>query len=267
MYVGMGLRKNEHGVFVVRIPVPKHLQEAVARVLNNGKDRQAYLQKSTGTKDKAEAKRIAAGVLTTFNETLREAAALLTERPLRTSLTRSEIDRIAEFYFGSRLADDDELTREGGDDSLLRAVTNQLDVAGIDYQMPIPLDAQRPAYGLSNREVAKRDADLAFMLPIMRHALSRGDIGKVSEAMAELLDRFHLNVDRSGVAYRKLGLAVLRAEVRALEALKRRSRGEPIDTPPIAHLEPKAEHPPTEGKTYATHSLAGRNSGSGVAAQ
>jgi hypothetical protein len=55
MYVGMGLRKNEHGVFVVRTPVPKHLQEPVARVLSNGKDRQAYLQKSTGTKDKTEA--------------------------------------------------------------------------------------------------------------------------------------------------------------------------------------------------------------------
>src|SRR5262245_7823862 len=134
MYVGMGLRKNEHGVFVVRIPVPKRLQEAVARVLDNGKDRQAYLQKTTGTKDKAEAKRIAVGVLTTFNETLSEATALLTERPLRTSLTQSEIDRIAEFYFASRLANNDELTREGDDDGLLRTVANQLDEAGIDYQ-------------------------------------------------------------------------------------------------------------------------------------
>jgi hypothetical protein len=73
MYVGMGLRKNEHGVFVVRIPVPKRLQEAVARVLDNGKGRQAYLQKTTGTKHKAEAKRIAVSVLTAFNETLSES--------------------------------------------------------------------------------------------------------------------------------------------------------------------------------------------------
>jgi hypothetical protein len=31
----------------------------VARVLDNGKERQAYLQKTTGTKDQKEAKRIA----------------------------------------------------------------------------------------------------------------------------------------------------------------------------------------------------------------
>jgi len=60
------------------------------------------------------------------------------------------------------------------------------------------------------------------MLRIMRGALSRGDIGKVSEAMAELLDRFHLNVDCNSIVYRKLGLAGLRAEVRVLEALERR---------------------------------------------
>jgi hypothetical protein len=58
MYVGMGLRKNEHGVWVVRHKVPAHLEEPVARVLNNGKERQAYLQKTTGTKDKKEATRL-----------------------------------------------------------------------------------------------------------------------------------------------------------------------------------------------------------------
>jgi integrase len=87
------------------------------------------------------------------------------------------------------------------------------------------------------------------MLPIMRAALSRGDLGKVSEAVTELLDRFHLNLDPNGPAYRKLGLAVLRAYVRALEALEKRSKGEPIDTPPIAHLEPSAEPLPTGDKT------------------
>jgi hypothetical protein len=36
--------------------------------------------------------------------------------------------------------------------------------------MPIPLDSQRPAYGLTNRQVAKREAELAWYLPIMRAA-------------------------------------------------------------------------------------------------
>src|SRR5215470_1672187 len=97
MFIGMGLRKNRHSVWIVRYKVPKHLEGAAACVLDNGKDRQAYLQKSTGTKDLNEAKRIAVDVLAGFQETLRQAEALLTERPLRTALAQSEIDRIAEF--------------------------------------------------------------------------------------------------------------------------------------------------------------------------
>jgi hypothetical protein len=57
MYVGMGLRKNEHGVWVVRIRCLSIFKRP-SRALNNGKDRQAYPQKSSGTKDRAEAKRV-----------------------------------------------------------------------------------------------------------------------------------------------------------------------------------------------------------------
>jgi integrase len=250
MQVGMGLVRNQHGVWIVRIRVPQPLQEPVACVLNNGKDRQTWLQKSTRTKDRNEAKRVAVDVLADFRKTLGEAETLLAERPLRTSLAQSEIDRIAEYYFASRLAGDEEFTREGGDDDdLVRSVAKQLDDAGVSYHMPVPLDTQRPVYGLSDRQATKRDADLAFMLPIMQRALSRGDVSKVSEAMVELLDRFHLNVDRNSVGYRTLGLAVLRAEVRVLDALERRSRGEPIDTPPMVHLEPSAEQRTPTGHT------------------
>src|SRR5258708_28260414 len=113
MYVGMGLRKNEHGGWIVRKKVPERLEGPIARVLNNGKDRQAYLHKTTGTKDKAEAKRIAVGIMAEFHKTLAEAEALLAERPLRTALAPSEIDRIAEFHYAAVLADDCQFTTEG----------------------------------------------------------------------------------------------------------------------------------------------------------
>jgi integrase len=242
MYVGMGLTKNEHGVWVVRHKVPARLQEAVARVLDNGKERQTWLQKTTGTKDRGEAKRIAVDVLASFHETLGQAEALLSERPLRTSLAQSEIDRIAEFHYASKLEGDDEFTREGGkEEDLVRSIASQLADASVDFTMPVPLDAERPVYGLTTRQVTKRNAELKWYLPIMREALARGDISMVSEAMAELLDRFHLNLDRNNPSYRKLGLAALRAEVRALDDLARRYRGEPVDTPPIVHLEPSVE--------------------------
>ena len=159
-----------------------------------------------GTKDPHEAKRRAVAVLADFNKTLDQAEALLLELPLRTSLSQSEIDRIAEFYYASVLAGDEEFTSEGG----------------------------------------KADDDL-----VMREALARGDISKVDEAMTELLDRFHLNLDRNSASYRKLGLAVLSAEVRALNDLARRYCGQPIETPPMAHLEPSIERPSTGGTLCA----------------
>jgi integrase len=242
MAVGMGLIQDRNGTWIVRKMVPKRLREPVARVLDNGKQQQTWLQKSTGTKLKDEAKRLAPAIMVEFAKTLTEAAGLLAERPLRTTLSQAEIDRLAEWHYANVLASDEAFTVDGvaDDEALVRSVAAQLTEAGVDFDMPAPLDAQQPAYGLSNRQIVKRDADLAEWLPIMRAALARGDINMVSEAMAELLDRAQLNLDPNCAAYRKLGLAVLRADVRALDALERRSKGEPVDTPPIAQQEPIA---------------------------
>ena len=243
MYVGMGLRKNRYGVYIVRHKVPKHLEEPVARLLNNSKDRQAYLQKTTGTKDRTEAKRIAVDILAGFNNTLAEAQALLAERPLRTALSPPEIERIAEFHYASVLAADEEFTSEyaQADEDFVRSVAAQLDKAGVEYDMPAPFETQRPTYGLTNRQVVKRNANSEWWLQNIRAASARGDISIVGEVVSELLDRFRLNLDPNSAAYRKLGMAVLRADVRANEALALRYRGEPVETPAIAHLEPSAD--------------------------
>jgi len=265
MYVSMCLIKDRYGTWIVRRKVSERLQEPVARVLDNGKERQAYLQKSSGTKDRREATRLAPAILVEFGKILDGAEALLAERPLRTTLEQSEIDRIADFHYASMLAGDEEFTTEGakGDEDLARDIAGQLTDADLPYTMPFPLDAEQPAYGLSNRQVAKRDEHLAEWLPIMRAALSRGDISMVSEAMTELLDRCHLNLNPNSPAYRKLGLAVLKAEVRALEALERRSKGEPIDTPSIAHLEPAEMIAPAQ-PTARPSASAVRSNGAGA---
>jgi integrase len=269
MLVGMGLIRNEHGVWCARVRVEKDLREAVARVLDVSKESQTFLQKSLRTKDKAEAKRRLPAVLMQFNETLRKAEALMASEanlPLRTALAQSEIDRIAEFHFASKLAADDEATHDSaGEEDFTRSIAKQLDDAGIEYDTPFPFDVQRPAYGLTDRQVLARNNELLWLLSIMRPALSRGDISVVSEPVGELLDRFHINLDRSSEAYRKLGLAVLRADVRASEALVARYCGEPVETPPISHLEPNEEAPPSgdtlsaalEGWKKATRPSAG----------
>ena len=53
MRFSMGVQKNKHGIHYVRKKVPNGLQEAVAKVLANGKPRQTFLQKSLETKDAA----------------------------------------------------------------------------------------------------------------------------------------------------------------------------------------------------------------------
>lgn len=75
-----------------------------------------------------------------FAETLVKAKGLLAERPLRTTLAQSEIDRIAEFHFATVLVGDEEFTGEGAeaDEDLARAIAGQLDEAGIEYDMPAP---------------------------------------------------------------------------------------------------------------------------------
>ena len=50
MPFGMGLNKNRHGTYEARKKVPRHLEEAVARVLGNGKPKQVWLKRSLATK-------------------------------------------------------------------------------------------------------------------------------------------------------------------------------------------------------------------------
>jgi hypothetical protein len=208
----MGVIKNRHGTYNAHVKVPLRLQQAVAALLGRSQPLK-NLKKSLGTKDLREANIRAKPVLMGFDRVLAQAEELDKERPLRTSLAQAEIDRLAEYHFASALRYDDEERREGmGGDDLVASIARQLTEAGIELEMPLPLGARRE-YGLSDREVAKRNADLAFMLPIMKEALARGDISKVSEYLQELLAVFQVNLDPKSEAYRKLGMAVLKAEV------------------------------------------------------
>ena len=129
--ISMSIIKNEHGVFHVRKKVPKRLEEATATVMGRSKDRVAWLQRSLKTKDSREAKRRAPPVLMKFDRILAEAEALTAERPLRTSLDRREIERIAEFFYAHELAADEERRRNGDSEALFQDVARQLEEAGI----------------------------------------------------------------------------------------------------------------------------------------
>jgi hypothetical protein len=54
MRIGIGLIKNEHGVFHVRRKVPKALEVATARAMDVPKERVSWLKETLGTKDASE---------------------------------------------------------------------------------------------------------------------------------------------------------------------------------------------------------------------
>jgi hypothetical protein len=109
----MGLNRNRHGTYEARKKVPAHLEEAVARVLGNGKPKQVWLKRSLGTKDHSEAKRRVKAVQIEFDRILERAKEVLAERPLRDTLSDAEIKLIADYHYAETLHTDDEETREG----------------------------------------------------------------------------------------------------------------------------------------------------------
>jgi hypothetical protein len=124
----MGLNRNRHGTYEARKKVPAHLEEAVARVLGNGKPKQVWLKRSLATKDHSEAKRRVKAVQIEFDRILERAKEVLAERPLRDTLSDAEIKLIADYHYAETLHTDDEETREGtGRDEAMRAIAKQLD--------------------------------------------------------------------------------------------------------------------------------------------
>jgi integrase len=235
MRVSMGLLRNEFGVYFMRRKVPTRLQQAVAQVLGESKQRRTWLKKTLATKSLPDAKRRAFAVSAEFDAIIAQAEALLIQRPLRTTLSRHEIDLIANYHFAQMLADDEHETREGlPNRASLRSIHDQLQAAGVEFTMPIPLPERYPQFGLADEEMVRRAVDLEFDLETAQAALARGDVSRVSEHLDELLNGiFGINLDSKSEAYREVGLAVLRQHVKALQAIAHRMMGEPVETPAL----------------------------------
>jgi hypothetical protein len=112
MRVAMGILRNKFGTYYVRKKVPKKLEAAVAQLLGNGKDRQAFLKESLKTKELNEAKRRAPAVFLKFDGLIARASSRVADLPRR-ELSQAEIDRMGDYYFATLLRRDEE-TRRGG---------------------------------------------------------------------------------------------------------------------------------------------------------
>jgi hypothetical protein len=234
MRVGMGLIKNEHGVWHVRKKVPTVLEAAVATLVAASKPRVSWLKETLRTKDPKEAKVRAKPVMMKFDRVLAQAEALLAERPLRANLSDREIQQIADYFYAHALNADEELRQDGSgeDDALFASIHDQLITAGIEFKSPFEIE--QPRSGLSNRMMHKIDEDVSIVPPPTKEALARGNIDFIRYELNELLRLFRINLDPHCADYRKAGMALMRAWVRALQDISARQNGEPIETPKLS---------------------------------
>jgi integrase len=231
----MGVIKDRHGTYYAQRRVPEPLQAAVARVLNNGKRKQVFLKKSLGTKILKEANFRAKPVQMSFDQTLRRAAEFVAAKSAppkttkRQSLNPAEITRIAEALIGRWLAWDEE-QRFNSRASVARFAEWMRRNEDPDFVLPYPLESV-PKFGISPDRFEGLRQQHAEALANARELLARGDISIIEVEMGLLLGEFDIDLDRKSPSYHELGMHLLRAYVRALEAVEKRDAGTPIETP------------------------------------
>jgi integrase len=230
--------KDRNGTYYAQRKVPKRLQGEVAAVLNHSTGRKPFLKKSLGTKVLSQANISAKPVLMEFDRIIRAAEALKNAKPpLRDSLSSAEIGRMAEYVFAKALEWDERL-RVGGRDELKRMgieLQKQLKKEGRELGPPAYRYEDLPAHGLSIGQLNDDREQLKGDLSAMQDALALGDISAVDDHTLEALDVFGINLDPTSLSRPQLGIAVLRAYVRALQAIEKRHRGEPVETPKFTH--------------------------------
>jgi hypothetical protein len=228
------LIKNNAGTWCVQRKVPDHLQAAVPKVRGSAKPRQAYIKASLGTKDRREANHRAKHALADIDRILREAAAIA-ERPkaapaVRLQLNDTEIKRMAEYVFAKALAWDERI-RVGGRDELKRMEAELLRLEGREMGPWAYPYEMLPPNGPSAAQLNESREQLVDDLREMQDALALGDVSVVRDHVVEALDVFGINLAPGSLSYPTLGIAVLRAYVRALQAIEKRNAGEPVETP------------------------------------
>jgi hypothetical protein len=228
------LIKDRHGTYYAQRKVPERLQREVATVLNHPTGRKPFLKKSLGTKVLSQANSTAKPVLMEFDRILRAAEALKDAKPAtRASLSPAEIDRMAEYVYANAL-EWDERFRVGGRDELKRAeveLRRQLKQEGRELDPSFYRYEDLPPQGISIEQLNNNREQLEDALHTMRDELALANVSAVDDHVLEALYVFGINLDPGSLSRPPLGMAILRAYVRALEDIARRNEGHPVQTP------------------------------------
>jgi hypothetical protein len=113
MRMVMGIIRGPNGIYYARKKVPDQLGEAVARVTNSKAARTSWLKRSLRTRDPRQANIVGKAVLMEFDQTLAKAKALLKPLPVRDIFNQREVERMADYFYASKLTEDEEIRQHG----------------------------------------------------------------------------------------------------------------------------------------------------------
>jgi integrase len=213
-------------------PAPDHLSAELAELVNPKTGRfKSEIVRSLGTSDYREAKRRDLGearkALALFDAAMRALANGNTVSITHSAggatadLALIEAETVAELLAA------DETERSDGDDR--RRLQTREERAQWPDLVPI---AEPWAKGMAEEHAFAYGIELEELASEYREANARHDPGIVRAETHAVLRRHGIPINPTSALYHEVGTAVLRAHVRAFDAMLRRQRGDVVDTPP-----------------------------------
>jgi hypothetical protein len=90
-----------------------------------------------------------------------------------------------------------------------------------------------PSHGWSTAQLAASREQLEDDLRTMREQLALGNVAAVEDQVLEALHAFGVNLAQGSLSRPLLDIAILRAYVRALQAIGQRNEGNSVETPKL----------------------------------
>jgi hypothetical protein len=150
-----GRFEEKDGVYCVRKKVPAKLEQAISKVLGNGRPRVAWLKRSLRTKDLREANIRAKPVLVEirlrFGKCGRPTSGRVQRHRAEPNRNRAN-GRLSVWM----LEEDEEIRRDGtSSGEMFQEVARQLRNEGVTFYTPFAIAGNKPHFGLSDREILK----------------------------------------------------------------------------------------------------------------
>jgi hypothetical protein len=141
---------------------------------------------------------------------------------------------LAAIYMHRELAEDEDvrLNGAGDEEDLFAAVKRQVEAACGRSTFTTEKATGPSGGGLSEHSYQKMREAIDIVASGFKSALARADTSVIADDVDELLESSGIALAKDSPAYRRRGFAILKAAVKANDALAKRHEGEVVETPP-----------------------------------